>query len=62
MLVLAHLYAQTDSASLAIMRAALQRKRYTAVEVGIGAGIAVSLTTGQQSVAAGSKVSNSWGF
>ena len=49
MLVLAHLYAKTDSASLAALRSALQRKRYTAVEIGVGAGIAVSLTTGRRS-------------
>jgi len=60
MLVLAHLYAKTDSASLAVMRAALQRKRYTAAEVGVGAGIAVSLTAGQRFPAGGGTSSSSW--
>ena len=46
MLVLAHLYAKTDSASLATLRSALQRKRYTAAEIGVGAGVAISLTAG----------------
>ena len=50
MLVLAHLYAKTDSASLATLRSALQRKRYTAAEIGVGAGIAISVTAGMHIV------------
>lgn len=46
MLLLAHLYAKTDSASLAALRSTLLRKRFTAAEVSVGIGLGVTATAG----------------
>ena len=46
MLVLAHLYAKTDSASLATLRSVLLRKRYTPAEISVGVGLGVTATAG----------------
>ncbi len=46
MLVLAHLYANTDSASLATLRRALLRKQYS-TEAAAGAAAATTLAAGE---------------
>ena len=46
MLLLAHLYAKTDSASLATLRGTLLRKRFTAAEVSVGVGMGLTATAG----------------
>ena len=58
MLLLAHLYAKTDSASLAALRAALLRRRFTSAEVTVGVGLGVTATAGAklQRSAMGAKV------
>ena len=45
-LLLAHLYARTDTASLAFLRRTLLRPKYTAKEVSLGAVAALSVAGG----------------
>ncbi|CAL5229191.1 g12471 [Coccomyxa viridis] len=45
-LLLAHLYAKTDAASLAYLRRELLRPHYTAMEVGVGVTVAASVVGG----------------
>jgi len=49
LLVLAHLYANTDSASLALLRRNLLHKQYS-IELAVAGGAAATLATGAQSV------------
>lgn len=46
LLLLAHLYAKTDSASLATLRRTLLRKRYTSTEIGAGVVVSAATTAG----------------
>ena len=50
MLVLAHLYANTDVASLAKMRTALLRPHYGAKEAAVSAGVVAAATAGKTRV------------
>jgi len=46
MLLLAHLYAKTDAASLAKLRGALLQPRYTTGEIATGTGVGVTVVAG----------------
>lgn len=46
MLLLAHLYAKTDAASLTKLRGVLLQPKYTAAEIAVGAGIGVTVVAG----------------
>lgn len=46
MLLLAHLYAKTDAASLAFLRAELLRPKYTATDLAVAGGAGTAVLTG----------------
>ena len=46
MLLLAHLYAKTDAASLAKLRRELLRPKYSVTELAVGAGIGTTVAAG----------------
>ena len=50
LLLLAHLYAKTDSTSLNRLRKELFRPKYTAKDIAIGTGIGVTALTGEEVV------------
>lgn len=50
MLLLANLYAKTDSASLARLRRELLRPKYTVAEMAFGAGVVTTLAAGAASL------------
>ena len=54
MLLLAHLYAKTDAASLARLRRELLRPKYSLTEIAVGTGIAATVVAGQALYAANS--------